>query len=157
MANLNLGDQLHPGQTYTFRFAPRGFNPFVTGIDITQDLQAIDYLSGVSAQGSAGLVDVYVQFAYEGDGTDTVDYVASDIMTAVANAHTLYTLEFQNATIGTQTQAQGALASLGASAAGGAASALTPSTTTLVLIVAGLVLVVFLVSGGPSIARSLAE
>jgi hypothetical protein len=153
MANVNITDHLQPGQSYTFKFSPTGINPFVTGIDITQDLQTVDYISNVSAQGSAGFVDVYVQFTYQGDGTDTVDGVAYDIANAVSANHFSYSLTFQNGTTGSQTQGQGAVAGLGASAPGAAISAALPSTTTLVLVVIGIALVVFVLSGGPSLIR----
>jgi hypothetical protein len=152
---LNPSDQLHPGQPYTFVFNSSGINPFVTGDQMTADLAVLDFLDGSTAYFVGnGFGPVYVRFTYGGDGTDSVDSVASDIISTIQASHSLFYLSFSYASAGTQTAPT--IGSAVAQQAQGLENVL-PSQSTLVIIVVGIALIAFIMSGGPGIIRGVSE
>jgi hypothetical protein len=153
-ATLNLADGMQTGQTYTFLFNVTGINVFVTAAGVAEALQAIGYLDNVQANWAGnGFGPMYVKFTYTGEG-DSVDYVASDIANAVSAAHFSFNMTLATAAIGVVSPPTvGGVVKDQAQGLADALKDFAPSTTTLVLVVAGLALVVFLVSGGAAATR----
>lgn len=151
---LNITDRLQVGQTYTFNFMDTGVNPFVGPQDIAADItNGVDYVDNVNV--NQGVGPYYVQLTYNGDGSDTVDSLASDIVNIVNNNHTLFTFSFVSASAGLANPGTITMSDVKsvAQGAGQAAAEVLPDTTTLIVIVVGIALIAFIMSGGPSIIR----
>lgn len=158
MPALSVQDFLQPGRVYTFSFKSDGwYRPMLD--TVTSELQAVPYISGASVKLVGGVFGFFadqfdVTFTYTGDGSDAVGSIAGYIMQATSQG--LVDLSFVGAVGG-----DSGVPTEGTSAGGGpgtqTGTTFGISNTTLFLIVGGLVVVAFLASGGPSVARSVAN
>lgn len=145
MATIDLSTFLIRGKKYTFTFMPSFFSmlDFDSFTSLTAKLQAVSGLSAVdvhAGENKAFSNSVDVTFTYVGDGADVVAVIAGNIMQAWSGMFGDY--DFAGAGTG----------EVGVPEKGGADIPL-PGTGTLALIVVGLVLVVFLASGGAGLIR----
>jgi hypothetical protein len=153
---MQLNDRLQPGRGYTFKFTPC-FNPAEAVEDVIAAISRIDYLGDFNVKwgGFGPWGSVAVSFGYYGDGTDSVDYVASDIISAVNQASTLgCTMGFVSADLtGTNSTSGGTQDILDSFSGALKGIGSGDIKTTLYLVLGILIVVSFLASGGASLFR----
>jgi len=164
--NVGLDSPLTPGSTYTMSIRQGGvlgyFEPATSGDSLTSTLDnsgLVDLATNITVTQNtlATPYDFNVTFTYSGDGTDQLSDVFNEFVSALASFGTNWTfvLCVEGTQAGTQAATAGAAISNAASSLSKTASSLFGSPGSLWAIAVIALIVVFLLSGGPSLIRPL--
>lgn len=163
---LGSADFLKPGQDYAFMFSGAADMP---GDAIVQALAQYTYMSAVRNNFSGD--NLIVGFTYAGDGSDSVGSAAGDITSALSDGSVAYTfvsaasnsisqlsssgknLQTDNTASGYLDEVEQSLSDFLDGLGAGIKKAL-PSTSGLWAVAIIGIVVVFVISGGPGIVRS---
>jgi hypothetical protein len=156
-----------PGQTYTFTFELQNWvlSPDVSQIISDLDQYAPQFISYPSAAYGAkpGFFQgayMTVTFQYSGDGSDIIGDVSNSMIAAFSSGSndTFSFVQADSDAISSVGPASGTPGGLDLSgiedALKKAKDNFVPSETTIIAIVVGLIVVAFIMSGGPAVARS---
>lgn len=149
---------LQPGVQYTFSFKPSGALSVVYRPSLSDVTAVIDGVGGVDALAvvvqpasffSIGSDQFNVTFTYNGDGSDTVESMTSDMLDALSSLSTAFQFiaAYQGGS-GTPADTSGVSEDIHA-----AAAAVIPSTGSLWAIALIAIVVLFFFSGGASVVR----
>lgn len=161
---LGASDFLKPGQDYAFMFSGAADTP---GDAIVQALAQYSYMTAVRNNFNGD--NLIVGFTYAGDGSDSVGSAASDISSALSDNSVTYTFvsaagnsisQLTSSGSNLQTDNSGVVDEVGQALSdffdgvGAGIKKALPSTSGLWAVAIIGIVVVFVISGGPGIVRS---